>query len=244
MPLQMTQPVDRVLRFEDVYTNSYLLEESGRLTLVDGGLHRDWKAFCSQLSALGHGIEHIEAVLITHHHPDHIGNAERLRAAGSRVFVHEADADYVKGHKKLPIGPQLKALASPWYTQYLVRLLVKGIVRVAPVVELQKMNDGEVLDVPGSPRVVHVPGHTAGSCALLLESQSVLLSGDALVTTDVVRGKLKGPQIIRGAATEDARRAIESLAILEATSAQTVLPGHGEPWTDGVKNAVDIARTT
>lgn len=244
MTLQKTEPVAGIRRFDDVYTNSYLVEEGGRLSLVDGGLPGDWNAFGSQLSALGYGVEAIDAVLITHHHPDHVGSAERFRSAGSPVFTHPADADYVAGRKKLPVGSQLKAVLNPWYAQYLTRLLIKGITRVAPVAQLETMADGEVLEVPGSPRVVHVPGHTAGSCALLLEKDSVLLSGDALVTTDVTRGKRKGPQIVRGPVTEDAARAIESLNILASTGARFVLPGHGEPWLDGVKRAVEIARST
>jgi glyoxylase-like metal-dependent hydrolase (beta-lactamase superfamily II) len=240
----MSQPASGIRRFDDVYTNSYLLEEGGRLTLVDGGLPRDWKAFCSQLSSLGYRVEDIDAVFVTHHHPDHVGSAERLRSNGSRVFAHPADADYVTGRKKLPVGPQIKAMMSPWYAAYLTRLLLRGISRVAPVVHFESVADGEVLEIPGSPRVVHVPGHTAGSCALLMERGSVLFSGDALVTADVTRGKLQGPQIVRGPVTEDATLAIESLDILAATGARVVLPGHGEPWTDGVKTAVEIARNT
>jgi glyoxylase-like metal-dependent hydrolase (beta-lactamase superfamily II) len=95
--------------------------------------------------------------------------------------------------------------------------------------------------VPGSPRVLHVPGHTAGSCALFLEDRSILFSGDALVTLDMTRGRT-GPQIIRGAWTEDAELAVRSLDELAATNAETVLPGHGEPWPQGVKSAVDIAQ--
>ena len=35
---------------------------------------------------------------------------------------------------------------------------------------------------------------------------------------------------------------MESLGALAATRAETVLPGHGEPWLHGVKSAVDLAR--
>jgi hypothetical protein len=42
--------------------------------------------------------------------------------------------------------------------------------------------------------------------------------------------------------TEDADLAVESLEVLAATNAGTVLAGHGEPWPHGVKSAVDIAR--
>jgi hypothetical protein len=63
------------------------------------------------------------------------------------------------------------------------------------------------------------------------------------VTLDVVRGPRgrKGPQIVRGPFAEDADLAVESLDVLAATNAETVLPGHGEPWPHGVRRAVDIA---
>jgi glyoxylase-like metal-dependent hydrolase (beta-lactamase superfamily II) len=57
----------------------------------------------------------------------------------------------------------------------------------------------------------------------------------------MTRGRT-GPQIIRGAWTQDAALALKSLDELAATKAETVLPGHGEPWSQGVKSAVDIAR--
>ena len=69
----------------------------------------------------------------------------------------------------------------PWYAIYMLHLLANGVTRVPAVAQLDEITDGEVLDVPGSPRVVHAPGHTAGSCALFLEDRSLLFSGDALV---------------------------------------------------------------
>jgi glyoxylase-like metal-dependent hydrolase (beta-lactamase superfamily II) len=42
-------------------------------------------------------VADIDAVLITHHHPDHAGNAERLRSSGARVISHPADAPYLRG---------------------------------------------------------------------------------------------------------------------------------------------------
>jgi glyoxylase-like metal-dependent hydrolase (beta-lactamase superfamily II) len=37
---------------------------------------------------------------------------------------------------------------------------------VIPVHEVSTFEDGEVLDVPGKPQVIHAPGRTEGSCAL------------------------------------------------------------------------------
>ena len=243
MPLRLTQITPGVHRLASVYTNWYLLEAGGRLTVLDAGLPGDWDEFSSVLSQLGHTVTDIDAVLITHHHPDHAGNAERLRSSGARVLSHPADAPYLRGEKHLSRAGLARYLWRPWYAFYMLSYVAKGITRTPPVAELDKLADNEVLDVPGSPRVIHAPGHTAGSCALLVEDRSLLFSGDALVTLDVVRGPRgrQGPQIARGPFAEDADLALQSLEVLAATNADTVLPGHGEPWPHGVKSAVDMA---
>jgi glyoxylase-like metal-dependent hydrolase (beta-lactamase superfamily II) len=244
MTLRLTRPASGVHRLSSVYTNWYLLEAGGRLTVLDAGLRGDWKEFSSALSRLGHTLADIDAVLITHHHPDHTGNAEQLRSSGARVFAHPADAPYLRGEKHLSRGGLARFLWRPWYAFYMLSYAAKGIPRTPPVAELDTLADNEVLDVPGSPRVIHAPGHTAGSCALFLGDRSLLFSGDALVTLDVVRGPRgrKGPQIAHGPFAADTDLAAESLAALATTNAETVLPGHGEPWTNGVKSAVDLAR--
>jgi glyoxylase-like metal-dependent hydrolase (beta-lactamase superfamily II) len=86
MPLRLTQISPDVHRLATKYTNWYLLEAGGRLTVLDAGLPGDWREFCSALSRLGHRPTDIDAVLITHHHPDHAGNAARLQSSGARAL--------------------------------------------------------------------------------------------------------------------------------------------------------------
>ena len=244
MRLSVTQVAPGVHRLSSNYTNWYVLEEGGRLTVLDAGLPGDWDDFSAALSKLGRTPADIDAVLITHHHADHAGNAERMRSSGARVLSHPADAPYLRGEKHLSNRGIVRYLWRPWYTRYMLGYLRKGVLRVPPVAQLDRLADGEVVDVPGSPRVVHAPGHTAGSCALFLEERSLLFSGDTLVTLDITRGPRgrPGPQIVRGPHTADADLALESLDVLRSTKAQTVLPGHGEPWADGIERAVEIAR--
>ena len=244
MSLKLSQAGPGVHRLSSVDTNWYLIEDGGRLTVLDAGLPRDWREFCSALSRLGHSPSDIDAVLITHHHRDHAGNAERLRATGARVFSHPADAPYLRGEERFSDRGIVRYLWRPWYAMYIARYVARGILRTPPIAQLDELADGEVLDVPGSPRVLHVPGHSAGSCALLLEERSVVFTGDALVTLDVTRGPRgrQGPQVVRGPHTADADLAAQSLDVLEGTSARTVLPGHGEPWDDGIASAVELAR--
>jgi glyoxylase-like metal-dependent hydrolase (beta-lactamase superfamily II) len=100
-----------------------------------------------------------------------------------------------------------------------------------------------VVDVPGRPRVVHAPGHTAGTAALYLESRGILFSGDALVTRNPLTGRI-GPQIMPSGFNRDSAQALSSLRALLSVAASTVLPGHGEPWTGGAAEAVRLARQT
>jgi glyoxylase-like metal-dependent hydrolase (beta-lactamase superfamily II) len=101
-------------------------------------------------------------------------------------------------------------------------------------------SDGE-LDVPGRPRIVFTPGHTHGHCSLHLPDRGTLIAGDAVVMLDPYTGH-RGPQIVSGAATANSAQALESLSAVEATGAQTVLTGHGDPWREGAASAAARAR--
>jgi glyoxylase-like metal-dependent hydrolase (beta-lactamase superfamily II) len=76
---------------------------------------------------------------------------------------------------------------------------------------------------------------------VLLEERRVLLSGDVLSTWNALTGR-DGPQIMPSGLNVDSERALASLSALERITADVVLPGHGEPWTAGVEEAVRLAR--
>jgi glyoxylase-like metal-dependent hydrolase (beta-lactamase superfamily II) len=107
--------------------------------------------------------------------------------------------------------------------------------------QLETFAGQTTLDVPGRPVALPVPGHTAGSTAFLFPDHNVLFTGDALVTADTVAGHV-GPCLIGPAFTQDSAAAVDALDILAATGADTVLTGHGEPWSHGVAAAAEQAR--
>jgi glyoxylase-like metal-dependent hydrolase (beta-lactamase superfamily II) len=67
----------------------------------------------------------------------------------------------------------------------------------------------------------------------------VLFVGDALATLNVLSGKT-GPQLAPFGS--DLAEARESLRRIEALEADLLLPGHGQPWTGGVGEAVRLIR--
>ena len=232
---------DGVYRLGTKWANFHLVRDGAEWALVDGGYSGYLPQLEAALGALGSSLGAVSAVIVTHHHVDHAGTAEALRShVGARVFVHEADADIVSGARRSHVPPGFYRQSwRPSMMRYLLHTVRVGGARYSQVSEVQRLGDDQTLDVPGCPRVFHVPGHTAGHCSVLLAERGVLLVGDALVNFDYASGE-RGVGLHRF--NEDRMRAFASLARLEALEADTVLFGHGDPSRGGIRAAVETAR--
>jgi glyoxylase-like metal-dependent hydrolase (beta-lactamase superfamily II) len=219
--------------------NSYLLEDAGEVTVVDAGLPGFYRDLPRELAAMGRTAADVRALLLTHGHSDHIGFAERLRRDQRvPVSVHEADAALARGEVRNPAKGTGPTRLRP-FLGFLWFGTLRGGLRTPKLQEVATFGDGATLDVPGSPRVILTPGHTPGSAVLHVASLDALFVGDALATYAVTTGA-RGPQV--APFTADAAQAVASLARLEDVSAGLVLPGHGDPWTGGVQEAVRQVR--
>jgi glyoxylase-like metal-dependent hydrolase (beta-lactamase superfamily II) len=236
--------VPGIRRLGNGLVNVYLIEEAGEVTIVDAGLPGYYRGeLRAELAAMGRKVEDVRAVVLTHAHSDHLGFAERIRVErGIPVRIHEADAALARGEVKPARDPHGSALGGTRVGSLLGFLLYaarRSGMRVPPVHEVATFGDGATLDVPGSPRVVLLPGHTDGSSALVLESRDVAFVGDAFATRNVMSGAT-GPRLAPFGA--DLGQAYDSLAKLESVRTKYALPGHGEPWTEGMAAAVAAVR--
>ena len=138
------------------------------------------------LEKLGRSIQDVRWILLTHGHIDHLGGAHalwELTGRRAKVVIHQADAPLLRSRRahvdqyedvrqqyiKNPaaIEEQLKAANSVISGEMEPALLVQG---------------GETLSLGGDVTVSvhHIPGHTAGSVAYVVDGQQSVFVGDAV----------------------------------------------------------------
>ncbi len=230
-------------RIEDAFTNWFLVEDDGRLTVVDAGVPGSWQSLGEALRRIGRSRSDIEAVVLTHAHFDHVGFAERARRElDVPVWVHENDVPLTHhprlyGRERTPL---YYLATKPRALPIIAAFVRERAFWPKPIEKVRRYTDGE-LQVPGSPRVVFTPGHTVGHCALHFPDRDALIAGDAVVTLNPYTGST-GPQIVARAATADSDRALRSLQAVGETGAATVLTGHGPPWQEGAAAIAERAQ--
>ena len=151
------------------------------------------------------------------------------------VHVDEYD-DALAGGRDPELRP-LKYLWRPAFFRFMLTLWRSGFFSVQGITEAKTFEDGQVLDVPGSPTAVHVPGHTVGQTAFWVPDRRVLFSGDSLVTVDLKRWEGCDPKVTEVTDT-DIAQAKRSTRRLAAYDDVTLLPGHGAPWTGDLSDAL------
>ena len=231
------QVADRIERVHEDIVNFYLVEESGRITVVDAGMAGNWGLLVDGLARIGRSLADIEAVVLTHAHSDHVGIAERIRAAA------HAEARITRPTSRIssPAGDHPVA----WIAASVAassRRSPTGCARAAPDAARRRgahLRRRRRARPARLARIVYAPGHTPGSCAIHFASRRALMTGDVLGTLDVVTGRT-GPSV--SPFHSDRAQAIASLARIESLEAAVVLPGHGEPFTGTPAQAAAEAR--
>jgi len=200
--------------------NAYLVRAGDGFVLIDTGFRSNRKTLDAALAGAGCRPGDLKLILITHGDADHSGNAAYLRAKyGAKIAMHKAEAPTVEqGDMFLSRGAQ----------SLLRRILLKPLMslfglrksdRFAPDLFLK---DDDSLNSYGiDATVLHVPGHTQGSIA-------VLTADGAFFSGDFLENRTR-PSI--ATFVDDAEVLKAEFARLKARNIHTVYPGHGKPFT-------------
>lgn len=171
----------------------YLIHIDGHAALVDAGCGTSVPRILKNAKACGVKPDRIEMLLLTHCHYDHVGGAAAIRdRTGCRIVAHAMDAPFLER------GDNVVTAAS-WYGG-----------RVAPfVVDITVSGDRETLEIGGRPlEAIHIPGHSPGSLAYLIESE-----GKRVLFAQDVHGPL-APTLL--SSDIDYQRSLRLLRSLEA----------------------------
>ena len=210
-----------VIRLGWPISNVWLLPETPMgPVLIDSGFHARYSALEKGLERAGCPADRLHAVILTHRHSDHAGNARRLQQRyGTNVFAHRLDAEILTGaapRPKLPLAHVAAGLAA------VENRFPSRVERVVP------LEDG--LEIAGL-RVLWTPGHTIGSLMLYHPPSRSLFSGDALlnaVPPTTVRTALALPYAGFCDDYAQALTSAESILTL-GLRVETLYAGHGPP---------------
>ena len=220
MSVLQTNVVPRVHRLGSPFVNWYVVEDGNRLTVVDAGLPRFATDLERDLHELGHRPEDVEAVVLTHSDADHTGVATALREAGATVYVHGYDQGTLAspGPKGGEARPQtvVPHLRHPQAWRTMVAMARGGGARPAAIEGPEIVSDGDVLDVPGRPKVIHTPGHTPGQVAVYVPDERVVFTGDTVFS-----------ECQTWLMTSDIDQWVGALDLIAGLDVDTVVPGHG-----------------
>jgi len=222
--------------------NVYLIEDEP-LTLVDAGPNSatSFDALERGVETLGHALEEIELVILTHQHIDHLGLVGLVASrSGAEVaaidvavpfverFSEEWDAgDAFAGGLMLRHGVPSDIVSALQSVSRAFRAWG------APATITRELHDGDRLALRDrSFEVLHRPGHSPTDTVFHDAERRQLIGADHLLATIS-----SNPLIIRppDGATERPRvlpTYIKSLRRTRELDLELVLPGHGDPVTD------------
>ncbi|MBS6476644.1 MAG: MBL fold metallo-hydrolase [Firmicutes bacterium] len=179
-----------------VETNTYfIVDGNGNCIIIDPG--DDIKAIFEYLDE---NKLKCRFILLTHAHFDHCNAARALQLTGAKIYMHKKDYALVKSEDNLAskFGVVFNKFKPDCYVSDNQKINLLGI------------------DI----KILHTPGHTAGSCCYLLDN-NIMFSGDTLMRLS--RGRTDFPS----GSEKAMEQSLKKLASLDKN--YTIFPGHYAP---------------
>lgn len=219
--------------------NTYLIKEDNVLTLVDVGANTEEAETTLKLALkqLNLSIEDIDQVVLTHHHPDHVG--------GLAYFQHDTK---VIGHWRLEPWLSHDQVFLNRYAAFFAELglsmgVPKSIIEKMPSIEdymryaakhplSQKVSEGdEIVGLLGWD-IIETPGHAQSHIGLIRKSDRLYITGDHLLPHISSNALLEPPYGEESKRPKTFLNYRHSLKKCLEMDIELVLPGHGDAYTN------------
>lgn len=205
-----------------VYVHLLRWEDGWMLIDTGFGAEPSWDALAAALREHGVSWRDIHTVVLTHGHPDHMGNAPRvLELSGARLWMHPREQEYLR----MISGP-------PRRNGHLVAWGAPGemVARVAeaaaetgqyfrPLIPDVPIEDGMAV---GPFTAVWTPGHARGHVCLWDPARRLLIAGDHVLPKIT-------PHVGWVAEEDSLADFLRSLDRVTTLGAAQTLPSHGDP---------------
>ena len=222
--------------------NVYLIEDEP-LTLVDAGPNSgtSFDELQRGIEGLGHALEDIDLVILTHQHIDHLGLVSLVSArSGAEVAAIDAAVPFVEN-----FSAENQA-DDEFASEVMLRHgIPEDVVAALQSVSLafrawgaradvtRPLRDGEPLALRD--RTLHVhhrPGHSPSDTVFHDRERRMLIAADHLLAHVSSNPLLTRPRDGSGERPQALVQYLDSLAATREMDVDLVLPGHGDPITD------------
>ena len=219
--------------------NVFLIEDEP-LTLVDCGTSAAASIECleAELAAVGHRLEEIELLLLTHQHVDHMGGAREVaRRSGAEVACVAALAPYLEDFETAVSRDDaivVSLLRAHGVPDSLTATAIAAAGDRRPYgqsvrIDVPIAEGGEIMLRDRRLRLLRRPGHSPSDTIFVDPERRSMFGGDHLLL-EISSNALIGPGL-DGA--DDSYQPLvsyrESLRATYELALDLVIPGHGEP---------------
>jgi len=240
VPVPVAQGVEWIrlpLPFRPGHVNVYRLAGDDAPFVVDGGLADAETTRCWEAQG-----EAPRRLLVTHFHPDHIGQAARLESGGATVHVPAPELAHARGLHELP-GERLQATLAAFFKANGVALppegfgLGNGYRRSVPELprEAEPLQRG-ALPFAGEWTISFASGHSPAHALVFRAGPPTLAAGDILLP-EISPNISVWPDAPEADPLGDYLQALRELRELPEDT--LVLPAHGRPYR-GLRRRVDM----
>ncbi len=263
MPGSRRCPVKRIQLGNTVFegANDVYLLDGETTALVDTGvsLPQVREELADGLADYGRSFADVDAVVLTHWHPDHAGLAGEVQAeGGADVYVHEADAGLVDG-TETPLFADRDLQRETFERWGMPAADQERLIDFFDAVstglsgdpaDVTAFADGDAIEAGGvALEALHLPGHTAGLSGFAFDPRTVPdhdpVAGDD-ATEEVFTGDALLPKYTPNVGGADVRvegalaAYAESLARIVARDFDAAHPGHRQRIDEPSRRAAAI----
>lgn len=226
----------------------YLLEGNA-ISLVDAGVNTEsaWLSLKKQLKALHFLPTDIDQIILTHHHPDHIGLVEKF--PGAKILGHPYVNDWLRQ------DPQFLQNYEQYYMNFLPKMGVPEVLysKLDNMKDLlyysgkgridSSIKEGDFLPGHEDWRVIETKGHAESHLSFFREKDGFFIGGDHLLKNISPNPIIEAPYFDQKEASKPLLEYRNSLKKCLSLDIDRVLPGHGRIFTE-VENYINHQLTS